>query len=365
MFTPSKLEFARKRRGMTKKDLAAKVGVTPRAISMFENDENPPCNSTVHKLSLALNFPPTFFLSEDRIEMPRPEDVSFRAMSKMSAAKRDAALAAGGIAYLFNSWIEERFILPKLDLIEVEKDENPETAAMMLRQYWGVGELPIRNVIHLLEAKGIRVFSLAENTLEVDAYSLWKDDTPFIFLNTMKSAERSKFDAAHELGHLILHKHCAPVGREAEREADQFASAFLMPRASVLTLKPHCETVSSLIKLKKKWGVSLAALAYRMHKLDLLSDWHYRNLCKEISISGYHKNEPQGIERETSKIWEIIFKELWQESTDKEHIAHDIDIDVSEIESLVFNLVGMNATQKSDTSKGKPPHPPYLRIVEP
>src|SRR5690606_7700577 len=107
------------------------------------------------------------------IEVPQQEAVSFRAMSKMSAAKRDAALAAGGIAYPFNSWIEQRFTLPKPDLIEVEKGEDPEAVAMMLRQYWGLGELPIRNVIHLLEAKGIRVFSLAENAVEVDAYSLW------------------------------------------------------------------------------------------------------------------------------------------------------------------------------------------------
>jgi len=364
MFNPSRLEFARKRRGLTKKSLASKVGLTPRSISMFENNEAPPSDETIQKLSLALTFPRSFFLSADEVDVPQQEAVSFRAMSKMSAAKRDTALMAGGIAFMFNEWIEERFTLPKSDLIEVEKGEDPEAAAMMLRQHWGVGELPIRNVIHLLEAKGIRVFSLAENAVEVDAYSLWKDNTPFVFLNTLKSAERSKFDAAHELGHLILHKHGAPVGQEAEREADQFASAFLMPRGGVLAVSSHLATLTSLIKLKKKWDVSLAALAYRMHKLGTLTDWHYRTLCIEMSKKGYHKNEPEGVERERSKIWEMVFKALREDGINKEQIARDLDIHSSEIESLVFGLILMNVIQGSSLSDGKKTRPSYLQVVK-
>lgn len=45
---------------------------------------------------------------------------------------------------------------------------------------------------------------------EIDAFSLWRDDRPYIFLNTSKSAERSRFDAAHELGHLVLHRQGTP-----------------------------------------------------------------------------------------------------------------------------------------------------------
>jgi hypothetical protein len=46
---------------------------------------------------------------------------------------------------------------------------------------------------------------------------------------------RGRFDAAHELGHLVMHGHERPLpGPEAEREANQFASAFLMPRADVV-----------------------------------------------------------------------------------------------------------------------------------
>ena len=55
-------------------------------------------------------------------------------------------------------------------------------------------------MLHVLEAKGVRVFSLAENTRNVDAFSSWREERPFVFLNMQKTAERSRFDAAHELG---------------------------------------------------------------------------------------------------------------------------------------------------------------------
>src|SRR5207245_2232584 len=75
---------------------------------------------------------------------------------------------------------------------------EPHMAAMLLRQHWGLGIKPIANMVHLLELKGIRVFSLAESTKDVDAFSLWRDDIPYVFLNRFKSPERSRFDAAHE-----------------------------------------------------------------------------------------------------------------------------------------------------------------------
>ncbi|NVZ67186.1 ImmA/IrrE family metallo-endopeptidase, partial [Pseudomonas gingeri] len=105
----------------------------------------------------------------------------------------------GAIAFRVNHWIEERFNLPSAGLPDLS-DLGPEEAAATLRRVWGLGNAPIPNMIHLLESKGIRVFSLAEETREVDAFCTWYEGKPFIFLNTIKSAERSRFDAAHELG---------------------------------------------------------------------------------------------------------------------------------------------------------------------
>ena len=171
--------------------------------------------------------------------------------------------------------IEKRLTLPAPAVPDL-REEDPDAAAMALRQQWGLGERPVRNMVHLLEAKGVRVFTLFEDTTEVDAFSLWRATTPFVFLNTMKSAERSRFDAAHELGHLVLHRHAgAPQGREAEHEANRFASAFLMPRGSVFAVAPVFPSLDRLAALKRQWIVSVGAIAYRLHALGLLTDWHY------------------------------------------------------------------------------------------
>ena len=90
-------------------------------------------------------------------------------------------------------------------------------------------------MLHLLEAHGVRVYSLTAENSELDAFSLYWQAQPFIFLSTSKSGERGRFDAAHELGHLVLHwEHQEPHRPAAEEEANRFAAAFLMPRSSVL-----------------------------------------------------------------------------------------------------------------------------------
>jgi Zn-dependent peptidase ImmA (M78 family) len=195
-------------------------------------------------------------------------------------------------------WIEDRFELPETNLPDLSREPNPEAAAESLRQAWALGALSIRNMIHLLEAKGVRVLSLAVDAREVDAFSMWKGTRPFVFLNTYKSTEHSRFDAAHELGHLVLHKHGPPSGREAEKA---FASAFLMPRGSVLANAPRLPTYSSLVQLKKAWTTSVSALSYRLHELRLISDWQYRGLCIEIAKRG-RDVEPEEAPKETSLI---------------------------------------------------------------
>jgi Zn-dependent peptidase ImmA (M78 family) len=102
-------------------------------------------------------------------------------------------------------------------------DYRPADAAIALRTHWGIGQRPIGNMVHLLESFGIRVFSLAERATQVDAYSLWLRGLPFVFLNTLKTAEHSRMDAAHELGHLVLHRHGVPRTRDAEKDAQRSA----------------------------------------------------------------------------------------------------------------------------------------------
>ncbi len=336
MFNPSRYRVARKKRRLTKTRLAQILDVNLRAVGSYESGEYAPSSETAAQLAQVLRFPIDFFYGEDLHE-PTLEAASFRSLARMSASTRDAALASGSLSMLLSDWMEHRFDLPACNIPDL-RGESAELAASLLREEWGLGERPIRNMIHLVESKGVRLFSMAEESNDVDAFSLWRDATPFIFLNTMKSAERSRFDAAHELGHLVLHRQAGIHGKEAESEANRFASAFLMPRGSILALAPVLPNLRALIKLKKQWIVSVAALANRLHTLGRIKDWHYRNLCIEISQRGYRTTEPEPAAPEMSIVLPKIFQALRAEGITKADVARNLKYNLEDLEDLIFGL---------------------------
>jgi Zn-dependent peptidase ImmA (M78 family) len=359
MFNPQRLSLARKRRRLTSKRFAELLGMSPVTVTRLEKANNEPDPETVETIVKVLKFPKEFFYGDDIDELTK-EAASFRSLTSMTAREREAALAAGQIAYLLSDYVTAKFNLPKPALLDLSQERDPAVAARIVRQAWGLGEQPIGSLIKMLESKGVRVFSLAENTKNVDAFSCWRNDTPYVFLNTFKSTEHSRFDAAHELAHLTLHRHGGPhQGRDAETEANQFASAFLMPFNDVKSRVPYVKTLSQLISFKKRWGVSVMALAYRLHKIGVITDWQYRTFCIQISERGYRINEPNSLPREESVIWKKVLTELWSDRISKNQVASELHIPTDEIENLVFGLVGTSTTPETSHSGV-----PQLRVVK-
>ncbi|KZS22217.1 XRE family transcriptional regulator [Wohlfahrtiimonas chitiniclastica] len=343
MYYPEKLTIARKRRGLTKVKLAEQAGISTRTLSTYENPDliDSIQEDTLAKLADALKYPVNFFY-EGLSSTVTSDAVSFRAMSKLSSMLRDSALSAGDLAVILNNWMEEIFDIPLTDLPDYSKDQriDPEQAAISLRQELGIGELSISNIIHLIESRGVRVFSLSENCIEVDAFSFWQDGKAFMLLNTFKTPERSRFDAAHELGHLILHKQIPSDRKQAEVEADQFASAFLMPMNSVLSRIPITPTFQHLDALKKNWKVSLAALVKRIHDLKLTTEWQNRSLNIELSKRGYRKAEPNSSfeknERETSLLLKQTLDYIHKNNMTGIEISNKLGIPLDELSNLTF-----------------------------
>lgn len=350
MFNGKRLSLARKRRGLTKKGFAEAMSLHPRTVLRWEEGERVPTDEELGKISLLLGFPEKFFCGDD-LDEANETNASFRSLSTMSARDRDAALAAGAIGFMLGDWIEDTYALPDHEL-EDFPHETPEGAARALREKWGIGERPIKDMVRILEAKGVRVFSLAENTNTVDAFSVWRNNKPYVFLNCNKSAEHQRFDAAHELGHLVLHKHGGPQGRQAEDDANMFASSFLMPRGDLVASVPIVYCLEDMITAKGRWRVSLAALNYRLHKIGVLSDWQYRSFCIQIQERGYRKNEPQGIAREFSTVWQQVFDDLRRNRVTKTAIAAALDLPPAEIENLVFGLAHMMSIEGGGAGDG-------------
>jgi Zn-dependent peptidase ImmA (M78 family) len=337
MLNPSRLTVARKRRGLTLTRLSELTSLSTRSLSTYENGHRDPGPQNVELLACTLDVTEQFLTADDLDEIPL-EAVSFRAMSKMTARIRDRGLASGRIALMINEWIEQRFTLPAPDLPTLTGRE-PEIAAHELRARWGLGEQPIRNVVHLLEAHGARVYSLTHENTDLDAFCLHWQRQPFVFLSTQKSGERSRFDAAHELGHLIMHgEDEMPHGLEAEQEANRFAAALLMPRAGVLAQGLRNATADRILQAKKRWNVAAMAMAHRANELGLMTEWGYRTVCVDLSRMGYRRSEPRGIPREASLLLTKVLQQLRESGQGIADIADDLGIHPAEVQAHMFSL---------------------------
>lgn len=339
-FNPKRLTMARMRRRLTAKSLAEMAQLSADTIGRLEKGAHEPDEDTIRRLSRSLQYPTSFFFDHE-VEEIDTDAVSFRNFSKMSAKERDAAITAGSLGIQLTNYIERRFDLPAADLLDMSHETNPEISAASLRQYWRLGESPIANIIALMEAKGVRLLSLSENTASVNAFSFWRDNKPYVFLNDFKTAESSIFDCAHELGHLVMHKKGDIRGiRSVEREANAFASAFLMPENDVKARIPRQITVDAIIKLKLRWRVSAMALARRIFNLGRLSEWQYKSVCIELGRRNYRTDEPISVGRESSIVWKKVLTQLWSEKITKEDIARSLSIPLDELDGLIWNLTG-------------------------
>ena len=350
MLNPERLELVRLRHGLTKIGFADKLGVDRKTLQRFENGDYELPNSSVTKLLDFSGYSKEFFGDFSKLEYPSPEGVSFRSLRSLTAARRNAAMAAGALAFIFDDFITSEYALPESNLTTEVKSVSPAKAALSLRADWGIGFRPIGNLLNLLERHGLRVFSLVEETRHLDAYSLWRNEKPYIFLNTLKSAERSRFDAAHELGHLLLHRHIGSSHSTAEAEADAFASEFLMPREDLLAEIPRVRSLQVIIEKKQRWGVSAAALAYTLHKMGKISDWHYRSYCIALGKFGRDK-EPNPMQRESSQIWEKVLTDLWRRGTPLSRLAKQLKVPERELNGLLFGIATKANPLPQESSK--------------
>jgi Zn-dependent peptidase ImmA (M78 family) len=318
-------------------DLARAVGISPALMSNYQLGRRTPPGESVEALAHELRYPEEFFYGPELDDLDT-NAVSFRSLSRLRAQDREAALGAAQIARLLAAWIDVRYEVPRPSIPE-HSGADPEEAADAVRSAWGLGQGPIGHVVGQLEAKGLRVFSLQEDCSEMDAFCFWDGSTPFVFLNAFKSGERSRFDAAHELGHLVLHRREAlSRNKAAEKEANEFASAFLMPRAAFVASAPQVISLNSVLRMKQTWGVSVAAATVRLNRLGLIGEWDYRMLFQQLSARGWRTAEPEPMRREQSRLLESLLADLKTQGITLRDLARDIGVPASEVRALTFGL---------------------------
>lgn len=326
------------RAGLTQVELARRAGCAPRTVAGYLSGEVEPPPARRDALAAIVRFPPSFFYG-GAPQAPSHEGVSFRAKSAMTARQRDQAIGASALAMDFVEWAGRYVRLPASN-VPRWRDLDPEAAAEAVRAEWGLGEAPIGDMIGLLERHGVRVFSLADDCRELDGYSFWHEGVAYVFLNTLTSGERGRMDAAHELGHLVMHFWGGELSSKlAEEQAKRFASAFLMPqRGFTGTARPDFD-VAQIVRRKHDWNVSAFAYARRLADLGFLSEWQVRLIYQEMGSLGYRTREPESSPREASTIWRQLLVGLRARNISRAQIAAELGFPASELNSLLFGLV--------------------------
>lgn len=296
LFDGQRLAHARQFRGSLKGELAAEVGVTPAAIGQFEAGVARPSAVTLARLAIALGVPVAFFGQGRRAFVLRDDDAHFRSLR--STSRRDRAQVRSQVERLAEvvAAIEDRVRLPEVDLPDVPAGTAPDDAARMVRAAWGLGDGPIAGMVGLLERRGVIVARLPTHTDEVDAFSCRVGTRPFVILASNKgAADRSRFDCAHELCHLLLHPDARPGDPAIEREANKFAAEFLVPASSITGELPRRVDWRTYAELKLRWRVAISMLLLRARDVGAISDASYRRAMMEMSRRGWRRNEPASL----------------------------------------------------------------------
>jgi Zn-dependent peptidase ImmA (M78 family) len=277
--------------------------ISAAALSQIEAGKVRPTDDTLHALAEALDVPVGFFFAQWPGGMSDNDTPAayFRDLRATPARERRRALA---LALLLNDLvaaIEHHVRLPELRLTRQPVDvaaprEAMDDAAAAVRREWQLGLDPIGHVVREIERHGIPVARLSIGHHLVDAFSVAFDSRPIVLLTEDKSSYvRSRFDAAHELGHVVLHPDRITRDRTIESQAHSFAASFLLPNSVALEELPRRLDAAGwarLAELKRRWGVSMAALLRRGRDLRLLGEDDYRNAMKYMSSRGWRKQEP-------------------------------------------------------------------------
>jgi Zn-dependent peptidase ImmA (M78 family) len=183
----------------------------------------------------------------------------------------------------------ERPIMPGDVVLQAEHD------AAELRQWLGIGQAPVHDIVSLLELQlGVRVFVRRLPAKVSGLYAYDEAAGPCILLNGAHPRERRAQTGAHELGHLISTRRApdalydgSPEASREERYANAFGRAFLTPARAVMTLFRDVTAGSSqltrrhVIVLAHAFGVAREAMVRRLEELGLTKigtwDWFEHN----------------------------------------------------------------------------------------
>lgn len=320
-FNGDRLRNARIYNGISLTDLATQADIKKQSISLYENGKNTPDYEKVCVLARILGFPFEYFFQEDKIKA-YTETTYFRSQATASKKERAAqSVKLEFVAQMYETlWNYIEFPVFKDPKVDFEGYEDPldcesqeaidemEVAANKVRECWGIPSGPIKDLQYILEQNGILVtgFSINENTIDAFSQRTIVDNADVFLIAVALGSRpecRLRFDMAHELGHIVLHPWSEDIEtlskdefKARERQANMFASAFLLPRDSFLKdVSQYPTDLKYYLFLKNKWKVSVQAMMYRARQVDAITSNQYQYMMRQVSKNGWRTKEPDDV----------------------------------------------------------------------
>lgn len=359
-FNGKRLKAARLYRGLTISEEAKMSDISKQAISQFENGKTEPRLETLMKIMQVLRFPREYFYEnpEDKVVIG---DTYFRSLSSTSNKECLAQIECVKLLVAIYRGIDEYIAFPELNLYTVPEDFDfdIEALAKNVRKFWNIGNDRILNLVSILEKNGVIVSTRFTNGNKIDAYSQIENINDKIIAviilgDDKENAFRRNFSVAHELGHLLLDDFYDIEGmskieyKEMEDTMNRFAGALLVPEELYrMDLQTNAKTeLNFYIQMKKKYGVSAAALIVRARQLEEITINQYQYLMKQLSQKGYRKCEPY--DKETKQMQPRYLKEAMRMIIEEDKVTGTEFLEVvsekgvSVSEEIVENILNLD-----------------------
>ncbi|MFF4547240.1 helix-turn-helix domain-containing protein [Streptomyces sp. NPDC001406] len=298
---PRLLQLARESRGLSQSKLASLAGISQAALSKAENRVGPLSPERLATIADVLGYPPELFDWPDEPVGLGPSGFYHRKQSGLGKTALQRIEAEVNLLLMqlrrleASVEIDPPFRLPVLDIEEHE----PEDVAVKVRASWMLPDGPVHDVIRTVERAGIVVVRRDLESPKISGLSVRPPNgLPVIILNNGMPPARERFTVLHELGHLIMHQIPSDDG---EREADRFASEFLMP-ARLVGPQLTGLNIQRAVQLKQYWKASMAAIIQTARRLEKIDERKFKSLQVQISQLGYRRNEPAEPEQEEPRI---------------------------------------------------------------
>lgn len=289
--------------GMSQADLSDAAGIAQGTLSKAEQGIREVSDDLIEKLASALDCPVSFFYQVEReYGPPMSAHPMFRKKTSVGQKVLDRIIAEMNVRLAHaRKFLGAVDFTPELPLPHYDADDfggDIDAVAENVRRAWYVPRGPIMSLTEYVERAGCLVIPCEMEATHIDAVSYRIPGLPpVIFLNRDQPADRMRFSLAHELGHIVLHAYPSP---EMEREADQFASALLMPKRDI---GPELQglTLEKAAYMKPVWRVSMAALIVRATTLGKIDRYKAEYLWRQMSSRGFRTKEPSSVDFEKEK----------------------------------------------------------------